>query len=177
MLSPWGVEEMKTADLNDKRLDVRLRALLEQLGEHPMASIPAACGRYKETTAAYRFFDNERVELDDVLQPYIDATRQRITAQPVVLLPQDTTEIDVTRPQQQVVDAGPLDAGARRGAQLHLMHAFTPDGTPLGTLRATPGGPQRRGGDQRRADPRPACRHADRGEGERAVAGGDAPGA
>jgi hypothetical protein len=89
-------------------------------------------------TAAYRFFDNERVDFDDVLQPHIDATRQRIAAQPVVLSPQDTTEVDVTRPHQQVVDAGPLDDGARRGAHLHLMHAFTPDGTPLGTLRATP---------------------------------------
>jgi hypothetical protein len=129
---------MKTADLNDKRLDARLCALLKQLGEHPVASIPAACGGYNETTAAYRFFDNERVSFDDVLQPHIDATRQRIAAQPVVLLPQDTTEIDVTRPQQQVVDAGLLDDGARRGAQLHLMHTFTPDGTPLGTLRAIP---------------------------------------
>jgi hypothetical protein len=138
MLSPWVVEEMKTADLNDTRLNERLRALLTQLGEHPTASIPAACGGYNEMTAAYRFFDNERVGFDDILQPHSDATRQRIAAQPVVLLPQDTTEVDVTRPQQQVVDAGPLDDGARRGAQLHLMHAFTPDGTPLGTLRAAP---------------------------------------
>jgi hypothetical protein len=136
MLSPWVVEEMKTADLDDKRLNARLCAILEQLGEHPTASIPAACGGYKELTAAYRFFDNEKVEFDDVLQPHIDATRLRIAAQAVVLLAQDTTEIDVTRPQQQVVDAGPLDTGARRGAQLHLMHSFTPDGTPLGTLRA-----------------------------------------
>jgi hypothetical protein len=137
MLSPWVVEEMKTADLKDTRLNERLRAVLAQLGEHPTASIPAACGGYNEMTAAYRFFDNDRVDYDDILKPHIDATRRRVAAQPVVVLPQDTTEVDVTRPQQQVVDAGPLDDGARRGVQLHLMHAFTPDGTPLGTLGAT----------------------------------------
>lgn len=50
---------------------------------------------------------------------------------------QDTTEIDLTRPAQQVEGAGPLD-GARRGALLHVLHAFTPNGTALGTLHAAP---------------------------------------
>jgi hypothetical protein len=50
----------------------------------------------------------------------------------------DTTEIDLSRPEQQVRGAGPLDAGPRRGVFLHLMHAFTPDGTPLGTAQAIP---------------------------------------
>jgi hypothetical protein len=53
-----------------------------------------------------------------------------------VILAQDTTEIDLTRPDQQVVGAGPLDGGARRGVFLHLLHAFTPDGTSLGTVHA-----------------------------------------
>src|SRR5206468_11236353 len=48
------------------------------------------------------------------------------------------TEIDLTRPGQQVKDAGPLDGGPRRGMVLHLMQAFTPDGTPLGTVQAIP---------------------------------------
>jgi hypothetical protein len=52
-----------------------------------------------------------------------------------MLLVQDTTEIDLTRPDQQVKDAGELD-GARRGFLLHEMQAFTPEGTPLGTVWA-----------------------------------------
>ena len=44
MLAPWAVEEMKTADLKDKRLNDRLAIVLSQLGAHPTASIPAACG-------------------------------------------------------------------------------------------------------------------------------------
>jgi hypothetical protein len=136
MLAPWVVEEMQSVDLKDERLDDRLGEVLSQLAAHPMASIPAACGGYAETTAAYRLFDNEKVCFQSVLQPHIDATRRRVAAQSVVIAAQDTTELDLTRPQQQVRGAGPLDGGPRRGAFLHLLHAFTPDGTPLGTLGA-----------------------------------------
>ena len=55
--------------------------------------------------------------------------------QKVVLLVQDTTEIDLTRPEQEVAGAGELD-GSRRGVLLHEMQAFTTEGTPLGTVWA-----------------------------------------
>jgi len=134
MVTPWVADEMRTADLKDKRLNSRLREVLSQLAGHPTASIPAACGGHAEMTAAYRLFDNPKATFAGILRPHRDATRQRMARQAVVLLVQDTTEVDVTRPDQQVVGAGPLDGGARWGALLHLLHAFTPDGTPLGTL-------------------------------------------
>ena len=136
MLALWAIEEMKNVDLKDKRLNDRLTAVLSQLGGRPTASIPAACGGHAEMTAAYRLFDNEKVCFDNVLGPHIEATRRRMAEQPVVILVQDTSEIDLTRPRQQVVGTGPLDAGSRRGLFLHPLHAFTPDGTPLGTLHA-----------------------------------------
>lgn len=138
MIAPWVADEMKAADLKDKRLDNRLREVLTQLGAHPTASIPAACGGHAETTAAYRLFDNEKAAVASILQPHYEVTRERMAQQPVVVLAQDTTEVDVTRPEQEVAGAGPLDGGARRGALLHLLHAFTPNGTPLGTLDALP---------------------------------------
>jgi Transposase DNA-binding/Transposase Tn5 dimerisation domain/Transposase DDE domain len=138
VLAPWVIDEMKSVDLQDKRLNTRLQHILSQLAGQPTASIPAACGGYAETMAAYRFFDNTKVGFHGVFQPHIACTRTRIAAQPVVLLVPDTTEIDVTRPAQQVQGAGPLDGGARRGVFVHLMHAFTPDGTPLGTVQAIP---------------------------------------
>jgi hypothetical protein len=136
MLAPWVRDEMKTAALPDKRLNDRLNELLCQLSQRPAASIPAACGGYNEMAAAYRFFDNERITFDALLAPHQAATGARIAAQPRVILAQDTTELDVTRPAQQVAGAGPLDDGARRGALLHVLHAFTLDGTPLGTVAA-----------------------------------------
>jgi hypothetical protein len=127
---------MKTVDLKDKRLDRRLKLVLSQLAGQPTASIPAACGGNAEMTAAYRLFENDKVDFDNVLRPHTEATRRRMAEQATVLLVQDTTEGDLTRPQQQVSGAGPLDDGARRGFFLHLLHAFTPDGTPLGTVHA-----------------------------------------
>lgn len=136
MVAPWVADEMKTVDLKDKRLDKRLQEVLSQLGGYPAASIPVACGGRAEMTAAYRLFDNEKAAWAVLLQPHTNATRERMAQQAVVLLVQDTTEVDVTRPERQVAGAGPLDGSARRGALLHLLHAFTPDGTPLGTLDA-----------------------------------------
>jgi hypothetical protein len=130
------MDEMQTVDLKDKRLDARLREVLSQLSARPGASIPEACGGRAEMEAAYRLFDNDRVTFDNILQSHQEATRRRLVGQPVVILAQDTTEIDLTRPEQQVVGAGPLDGPNRRGALLHLLHAFTPDGTPLGTVHA-----------------------------------------
>ncbi len=136
MTAQWAIEEMKTADLGDKRLNKRLGQIFSAFAERPTASIPAACGGKRETDAAYEFFDNPKTTFENVLQPHIDATRQRIAEQEVVLLVQDTTELDMTRPAQQVSGAGPLDSLSRRGAYLHLMEAFSVDGTPLGAVWA-----------------------------------------
>ena len=137
MIASWVEEEVKTAKLNDKRLNRRLAEVLSDLSARPTASIPAACGGRAEMVAAYRFCANEKTSFEAVLQPHREATRQRMAAQPVVILPQDTTEIDATRPQQEVAGAGPLDGNSRRGALLHMLYCFTPDGTPMGAVAAT----------------------------------------
>jgi hypothetical protein len=136
MVEPWMVSEMERVDLKDKRLNKRLTEVLSQLSAHSAASIPAACGGYAEMSAAYRLFDNDKVGFDNVLRPHIEATAQRMSGQKIVILPQDTTEIDLTRPEQEVKGAGPLGVGSRRGVFLHLMHAFTPEGVSLGTVHA-----------------------------------------
>ena len=51
MLEPWVMDEMKTVDLKDKRLNDRLGEVLSQLAGQPTASIPGACGGYAETAA------------------------------------------------------------------------------------------------------------------------------
>lgn len=132
MLSLWAQDEMAAAELDDKRLNERLTRIISDLGSRSTASIPAACGGHAEMTAAYRFFDNDKVTWEKILEPHYERTGQRIAGQDAVLLVQDTSEIDVTRPEVQVVGAGPLDGSARFGAFLHLLEAFTPNGTPLG---------------------------------------------
>ena len=83
---------------------------------------------------AYRFFDNQQVTPQKILQPHINATLERISQCKRVVLVQDTTELDLTRPSQQVQGAGPMDSNARRRAFVHLLAAFDSGGLPLGTV-------------------------------------------
>ena len=135
MIAPWAQEEMANADFGDERLDARAVTVLSALGSRPNLSIPAACRGRAEMQAAYRFFDNEKVTFAKVLEPHLQRSRERVAQQSVVLLVQDSSEIDLTRPEQQVEDVGDLD-GSRRGLLLHEMQALTPEGTPLGTVWA-----------------------------------------
>ena len=135
MIAPWAEDEVAGADLGDARLEDRFAVLLSDIGSRPNLSIPAACLGRAEIKAAYRFFDNDKVTFEKILEPHLARTRERIAGHEVVLLVQDTTEIDLTRPGPDVEGAGDLD-GVRRGVLLHEMHAFTPDGIPLGTAWA-----------------------------------------
>ncbi len=96
------------------------------------ASLPQACKGRAELEAAYRFFDNPRTTADNILAPHRDATLARICQHPVVLLAQDTSEADLTRPEEVV--GGPLSDDNRTGLFLHPLLAFTPDRLPLGTV-------------------------------------------
>lgn len=136
MLAPWVVEESCDVNLQDKRLNKRMTEVLAQLAGNPNKSIPSACLTWSETLAAYRFFDNPKVTFERILEPHIATTYRRIKQHSVVILSQDTTEIELTRPERKVVGAGPLDDGSRWGAFLHPMLAFTPQGTPLGNVYA-----------------------------------------
>ncbi len=131
----WVEAEMATVDLGHKARNKRLKAVIGDLAAMPAASIPAAVGGGRaETEAAYRLFENEAVEFHAILSPHFQSTLERVREQRTVVLPQDTSEMDLTRPEQQVREAGPLDGGSRRGCFLHPLAAVTPEGVPLGTL-------------------------------------------
>jgi len=91
-------------------------------------------GGHAELTAAYRFFNNPKTEFGKILEPHIEATERRVAEHEEVIVAQDTTEIDMTRPQQRVEGSGPLDKDCRWGAFLHTALAFTPEGTMLGLV-------------------------------------------
>ncbi len=136
VMQAWVEEELQNVDIGDERLDQRYQLVLDRLSQRPSVSIPAACGNWKETCGAYRFFENERVGAPDVLGPHRQATLERIKQQPVVLIPQDTTEIDVTRKHERMRGAGPLNDGSRVGFYNHVMFAVTPERIPLGVVAA-----------------------------------------
>lgn len=126
--------ELSGARFGDVRLSKRLGIIVNRLENKPNMSIPGASQHRAEMEAAYRFFDNDKVSPEAILAPHVEATRQRIAAVEVALLVQDTTELDLTRPQQQVQGAGPLECESRLGLFHHPLMGFTPEGLCLGTL-------------------------------------------
>ena len=128
-------EEFNTIDLGDTRLNQRARHLMQRLGDKPMPSIPAACGGWAETQAAYRLFDNSKVSAEAVLAPHSARTIERMGAYERVLCIQDTSELDYTgKPSMQGL--GPLNLEVRQGLYLHPTLALTPDRLCLGLLDA-----------------------------------------
>lgn len=133
----WIDDELATLDLNDLRLDRRARLILQRFANKPSLSIPAACdGREAEREAAYRFFSNDKIDDFEILRAHRDATVQRMAACAVVLLAQDTTEFDFTRPNEVVNGAGPLTYETQIGFHTHAQVAFTPERLCLGTIDA-----------------------------------------
>jgi hypothetical protein len=126
--------EVVGSNLGDKRLDKRLARIVEALGKQPNLSIPAALGGRSEMEAGYHFFANEKVTPDKILRVHFAQTVRRVAATEVCLLVQDTTEVELTRPAQQVHGAGPMSSNAQFGAFLHPLMAFLPNGVPLGTV-------------------------------------------
>jgi len=125
--------ELSAIDLGDRRLNHRAGKVLEALGKKPTVSIPAACGGWDETKAAYRLFDHSEVTLEGVLAPHIACTEERLREHPRVLCIQDTTELDYTA-KKGIAGLGPLNYETRRGMYLHPTLAVTPERVPLGLL-------------------------------------------
>jgi hypothetical protein len=124
-------EELSDLDLGDARLNRRACTLIENLARHPEKSIPAACGGWHETKAAYRLFDSETVTAQALLEPHRECTVERMMAHPTVLCIQDTSEIDYTG-KNDIQGLGSLNYENRRGLYLHPTLAVTPERLPLG---------------------------------------------
>jgi hypothetical protein len=125
-------DELQGINLGDQRLNRRSKHVIEALGANPEASINAACPGWGDTQAAYRFFNNGAVSPEQILAPHRAATQRRMAEYPVVLIVQDTTELDYSDHPAQ--DAGCLNTAERRGLSLHTHLAVTPDKLCLGVV-------------------------------------------
>lgn len=132
-MEDWVINETNESSFGDKRINKRYSIILEELGKKPEISIPAASKGFKETIGAYRFFNNEKVTSEKILEPHVNATIERMRSHRVVLLAQDTTELDYSG-QKELEGAGPLTYKTRRGFLNHPTIAITPDKLPLGII-------------------------------------------
>ena len=126
------VEELLGIDLGDQRLNRRSALVMEALAVNPEASVNAACEGWSDTLAAYRFFNNSAVTPEQILQPHREATQRRMREHPVVLIVQDTTELDFTK--HPTDDARCLNTEQRFGLYEHVHLAVTPDKLCLGVV-------------------------------------------
>src|SRR5882672_10338045 len=114
-------DEFKQIELGDTRLEVRCQELAEDLAMDPGRSIPEACSEPAAIKGAYRFFANEAVEREDVLQPHYVCTQERCrAAQDDIVMIQDTTYLSY-RHHEEVEDLGPI--GNSTGAEGLLVHS------------------------------------------------------
>jgi hypothetical protein len=129
----WITEETKSVNFGDKRLNKRYGNVLNNLASSPNKSIPASCKSWGETLAAYRFLNNEEVTAEQILFPHKEATIERIKKEKIVLIPQDTTDMDFSG-RETISGMGYLNSEKTQGFYLHPSIAVTPDRVCLGIV-------------------------------------------
>ena len=131
----WSALELRHVDLGDYRLNKRLVKLVDDLLHAPEASVPVASRDGAATKAAYRFWDNPRVDPDEIRAAHRDVTLERLDAhrhEPLLVI-QDTTSFDFTD-HPGTTGLGYLGHSKRSGFWLHTALAVSAAGVPLGPL-------------------------------------------
>jgi len=116
-------------------LGQRLTTILVNFAKDPGGSIPQASKTWKGTKATYRFFDNERVTVDEIASAERKATVRRLGGAEWVLAVQDTTALSFTG-LKETEGLGPIGGPGdkARGLFMHSVLAVRPDGVPEGLL-------------------------------------------
>jgi hypothetical protein len=127
----WVEKEFGGADLGDPRLTKRLIKISAKFAGNPDASIPLACETPDRLKAPYRFFDNDKVNELEILEPHRQANKTRMAGQAVVLAVQDTAQLDFTH-HPAATGLGMLTDTARQGLFYHPTLLVTPEKVPLG---------------------------------------------
>src|SRR3954466_5250809 len=137
-MDAWVERELGDSDFPDQRLKTRLGKLLGDLGRRIGDTVPAACQDWAATKAAYRFFDNPRVDEGVILAGHFAATAARFAATPgTVLVLHDTTEFSFQRDDPGAI-GHVCRVKARRtthtvcGVLMHSSLVLTTGGVPLG---------------------------------------------
>jgi hypothetical protein len=114
-------------------LDKRLVKIVEDLASHPESSVPQASGDWASTKAAYRFWDNDKVDPDAIIHAHEVSTLTRLSGHDIVLNIQDTTDLNFTHhPKKEGM--GHLDHPAAKGLKVHSSLVVSEQGVPQGVI-------------------------------------------
>ena len=132
-MQSWAEDELRTLELGDVRRARRLAAIVYTLARRPGMSLPQTFASKADLNAAYYAFNSEFTVPCAIRDAHKDATVERIRPHPLVIVPNDTTNLDFTD-HDAVFGLGHLDGRNRLGLLAHTAIAVTPEGLMLGTL-------------------------------------------
>jgi IS4 transposase len=128
----WAEAEFKTIDLGDARLNRRVIKIVEGLGLAPGRTIPQAFQSWGSIKACYNFFSNGLVSEKKIVTPHVKQTIERIKEYRVVLLPNDTSELDYNA--KEAMEGKERITNTKKGLWLHPTIAVTPERVMLGIV-------------------------------------------
>jgi hypothetical protein len=121
----WARRQFGSIDLGDQRRDRRVVAMAAHLVRNPSASLPTQMGSPKALKAAYRVLGEEDVSYGALMAPHWEQTRRVASQERLVLMVQDTTEIDHTH-HPTTKGLGPIGDNRGYGYLLHTVLAVVP---------------------------------------------------
>ncbi len=127
MLDPksWAEQTFGNVQLHDLRRTRRAVKAASNLAENPLGSLPVQMHTWKETKALYRLLDEPDVTFAALIQPHLQQTREQANSSPVMLLVQDTTDIDLSH-RHKISGVGQIGNERGRGFFVQTVLAVRP---------------------------------------------------
>ncbi len=121
----WTERTFGNVYLHDVRRTRRTVQVACKLAQNPEGSLPAQMQTWKESKALYRLLDEPDVSFVALMQPHVEQTREQAKAEEVVLLVQDTTDIDLSH-RHQISGVGQIGNERGRGFFVQTVLAVRP---------------------------------------------------
>src|SRR5260221_1013527 len=122
----WAERTFGGVQLHDRRRTERAVQAATKLAENPLGSLPAQMHTWKETKALYRLLDEPDVTFAALMQPHVQQTREQANSSPVILLVQDTTDIDLSH-RHKISGVGQIGNDRGRGFFMQTVLAVRPE--------------------------------------------------
>src|SRR3989475_6575902 len=127
LLNPksWAEQTFGGVQLHDLRRTRRAVQAASNLAENPLGSLPAHMHPWKETKALYRRLPEPDVTFAALMEPHLQQSRDQANASGVVLLVQDTTDIDLSH-RHKISGVGQIGNERGRGFFVQTVLAVRP---------------------------------------------------
>jgi hypothetical protein len=134
----WAERTFGQTHLRDRRRSRRAVQAAGAMVRDPAASLPQQQHTWRAVKAVYRLLNEPDVTFEALMQPHWQQTRAALQGHAIVLLVQDTTELDFSA-HPAMTGLGQIGNGKGRGILLQTVLAVLPETrTVLGCLAQQP---------------------------------------